>query len=218
MSVDELLKRVRLVINEAEGDSDISLLSADTRRLDDSIKELLPRAVSFIQKNKGATAGRVNTKSITPSSLNVTDNGSGGGQMVLPADFVELVSLQLAGWLSPANRLCAHNSREAVWQQNTYTRAGSSKPVCIASFAPTGERYAVLFPLPDGNGARVRHFVYEALFDAADGLNGYDSGMDDAVVYACASLLYTMFERYDAASAMLSQALAACGGQSGKQQ
>ena len=131
---------------------------------------------------------------------------------------VELVSLQLVGWLSPANRLCAHNSREAVWQQNTYTRAGSSKPVCIASFAPTGERYAVLFPLPDGNGARVRHFVYEALFDAADGLNGYDSGMDDAVVYACASLLYTMFERYDAASAMLSQALAACGGQSGKQQ
>ena len=218
MSVDELLKRVRLVINEAEYDSEVTLLSVDTRRIDDCIKGLLPSAVSFIQKNKGSSGCRVNTKSVTPSSLSVTDNGSGGGQIVLPNDFVELVSLQLEGWLSPVCRLHPNDSREAAWLQNTYTRAGACRPVGIAAFTSSGARCAMLFPLPGGNGSKVRHFVYEAIFNAADGLNGYDSGMEDAVVYACASLLYTMFERYDAANAMLSQALAACGGRLVKQE
>lgn len=218
MESAELLKRVRIVINEAANDSNVSLLSVDTRRLDDSIMELLPRAVKFIQKNKSTEGGRVNTRSVTPSGLNVMANAIGGGQLLLPADFVQLVSLQLNGWQSPVCRLHAHDSREAAWQRNEYTRAGCCRPVCIESFTPGGERCALLFPLPANEGAKVNHFIYEAAFNAADGLDGYDDGMVDAVVYACASLLYTMFERYDAANAMLSQALAACGGQIGKKQ
>ena len=218
MDSTELLRKVRIVINEAANDNDVSLLSADTRRLDDSIMELLPRAVMFIQKNKGAAAGRVNTRSVAPSDMNITANAIGGGQLPLPADFVQLVSLQLDGWQSPVCQLHAHDSREATWQRNGYTRAGCCRPVCIESFTPDGERCALLFPLPADDGAKPSHFIYEAAFNAADGLNGYDDGMVDAVVYACASLLYTMFERYDAANAMLAQALAACGGQIGKQQ
>ena len=217
MECKELLRKVRLVINEAADDGDVSLLSVDTRRLDESIVELLPKAVLFIQKNKGATAGRVNAKSVNQSNLNVVSNGSGAGLLTLPADFVDIVSLRLNGWHSPACQLYAHNSREANWQRNEYTRAGNYRPVCIEAFTTNGERCAMLFPLPAGNGAKVEHFVYEAAFDAAEGLNACDDGMVDAVVYECASLLYTMFERYDAANAMLSQALAACGGQIGKQ-
>ena len=216
MDCSELLKKVRLVINEAENDNDVSLLSADTRLLDDSILELLPRAVSFIQKSKGASAGRVNTKTVAPSALNITVADSGGGQLLLPDDFVSLVSLQLAGWRSPVLRMHPHNSREAVWQHNEYARAGYCRPACVEGFTSSGDRCALLFPLPEGDGAKAKHLIYEAAFNAADGLNGYDDAMVDAVVYECASLLYTMFERYDAANAMLALALAACGGQAGK--
>lgn len=125
MECSELLKKVRLVINEAASDNDVSLLSVDTRRLDDSIMELLPRAVSFIQKNKGVNGGRVNTKAVDSSQLTVKADKSGGALLLLPDDFVELVSLQLGGWLSPVHHLHAHNSREALWQQNEYTRAGN---------------------------------------------------------------------------------------------
>lgn len=216
MDCDELLKKVKIVINEAGDDSDVSLLSADTRRLDDSILELLPRAVSLIQKSKGVVAGRVNTKSPLTSSLDIKSNGEGGGVFVLPDDFVRLVSFQLEGWRSPVNQLYAHNSREAAWQHNEYTRAGVCRPVCFESLNKNGERCAVLYPLPKDEGAKPKYFIYEATFNPADGLNGYDDGMPDAVVYECASLLYAMFERYDAANAMLSQALAACGAQVNK--
>jgi hypothetical protein len=60
------------------------------------------------------------------------------------------------------------------------------------------------------------HFVYETAFNAADSLQGYDEWMVDAVVYQCASMLYTVFERYDAANSMLALALAACGSQAQK--
>lgn len=215
MKSDELLHKVRLVINEVADDGDVSLLSVDTRSLNDSIMELLPRAVLFIQKNKGADAGRVNTREVTPATIAIVADGTGGGELPLPDDFVGLVSVQLNGWQSPVHSLHSHNSREAQWQQNEYTRAGCCRPVCIEAFSSGGGRSALLFPLPDGEGAKLKHLVYEAAFDATDGLKGYDTWMVDAVVYECASLLYTMFERYDAANAMLSLALAVCGGQTG---
>ncbi len=214
MDCDELVKKVRLVINEAENDDDVSLLSVDTRMLDDSIVELLPRAVSFIQKNKGAGSGRVNTKALIPSALNIAIDDSGAGQLLLPDDFAGLVSLQLDGWHSPVFEVFPHNSREAVWQWNNHTRAGCCRPACVEGFTSGGDRCVLLFPRPED--AKVKHFIYEAAFNAADGLNGYDDGMVDAVVYKCASLLYTMFERYDAANAMLALALAACNGQVSK--
>lgn len=198
------------MINEAENDDDVALLSADTRSFDESIMELLPRAVSLVQKNRGAR--RVNTRAADIQAADIIPDDSGCGMLALPDDFVDLVSLRLAGWNSPVYRLFAHNSREAIWQQNAFTRAGCCRPVCIEAFAPDGGRMAMLCPLPDGDGGNPEHFVYEAAFNAEEGLDGYDDGMPDAVVYACASLLYSVFERYDAANAMLSLALAACGG------
>ena len=218
MSCDELLHKVRIVINEAADDNDVSLLSVDTRRLDDCIMELLPKAVLFIQNNKAAGAGRVNTKSVPVSGLNIVADDSGGGILLLPDDFVDLVSLQLRGWHSPVWRFHRHNSREAHWQLNECTRAGCCRPVCVEGFTANSKRCLILYPLPDGDAALPRHFIYEAAFNATDGLSGYDDCMADAVVYECASLLYTMFERYDAANAMLSLALAACGGHNGKKQ
>lgn len=216
MDCSELIKKVKLVINEAGDDGDVSLLSADTRSLDDTIAELLPRAVTFIQKNKGSGGGRVNTKAAAPSALTITADGEGGGTLLLPADFVALVSLQLAGWYTPVHHLYAHDSREAAWQRNEYTRAGCHRPVCVETFMSAGERCAQLFPLPSGNAGMPVHFVYETAFNVADGLQGYDEWMVDAVVYQCASMLYTVFERYDAANSMLALALAACGSQAGK--
>ena len=216
MECSELINKVKLVINEAGDDGNVSLLSADTRSLDETIAELLPGAVTFIQKNKGRGAGRVNTKSPAPSALEITAGSAGGGALLLPGDFVALVSLQLCGWNRPVSSICAHDSREAAWQRNEYTRAGCCKPVCIEAFTPEGERCAQLFPFPAGDGAKPLHFVYEAAFDAGAGLAGYDTWMVDAVVYRCASQLYTQFERYEAAASMLALALAACDSQAGK--
>lgn len=211
---DELVRRVRVVINEATDDGDVSLLSVDTRSLDDTILELLPQAVTFIQKNKGAGVGCVNAKNARISTLSVAPN-SGGGIIALPDDFVELVSLKLEKWQSPVHAVHAHDSREAVWQQNEYTRAGYCRPVCVEMFTPGGIRCLLLYPFEQDDPANPESFVYEACFNVSDGLNCQSNAVADAVVYKCASLLYTVFERYDAANSMLALALAACGGQVG---
>ena len=209
---DELVRRVRVVINEAADDGDVSLLSVDTRSLDDTILELLPQAVTFIQKNKGTGVGCVNAKSARISTLSVAPN-SGGGIIALPDDFEELVSCKLEKWQKPVSTVYAHDSREAAWQQNEYTRAGYCKPVCVEMFTPGGVRCLLLYPFVQGDMPNPQIFLYEACFNESDGLNCQSNAIADAVVYKCASLLYTVFERYDAANSMLALALAACGGQ-----
>ena len=214
---DELVRRVRVVVNEAADDEDVSLLSVDTRSLDDTILELLPQAVAFIQKNKGAGVGCVNARSAKLSMHNVTLYNN-GGLLVLPDDFEELVSLKLDKWQTPVCTVHAHDSREASWQQNEFTRAGYSRPVCVETFTPGGIRCLHLYPFAQNDPSTPECFIYEARFNETDGLNCHSNAIADAVVYKCASLLYTVFERYDAANSMLALALAACGGQVEKKQ
>ena len=217
IDTEELVRRVRVVINEAADDGDVSLLSVDTRSLNDTILELLPQAVTFIQRNKEDGVGCVNAKSARISTLNLAPN-SGGGIMALPDDFEELVSLQLEKWQAPVHVVHAHDSREAAWQQNEYTRAGYSRPVCIETFTPGGIRCLLLYPFVQGDPSNTGNLLYESCFDEGDGLNCQSNAIADAVVYKCASLLYTVFERYDVANSMLALALAACGGQFGKKE
>ena len=45
-----LVEKVRVLLNEADGDSGVSLISDDTLLLDKHIKALLPEAVLFVQR------------------------------------------------------------------------------------------------------------------------------------------------------------------------
>ena len=214
---NELVRRVRVVINEVADDGDVSLLSVDTRSLDDTILELLPQAVAFIQKNKGIGVGCVNARSARNSAQNVVPHLD-GGLIALPDDFEELVSFTLEKWQTPVYKVHAHNSCEAAWQRNEYTRAGYCRPVCVETFTPGGIRCLLVYPFAENDPSAPENFIYEARFNESDGLNNQSDAIVDAVVYKCASLLYMVFERYDAANSMLTLALAACGGQVGKKQ
>ena len=130
--------------------------------------------------------------------------------MNLPDDFVELVCCKLDTWKRPCLTIFPARSPQADRQYNEATRAGVYKPVCVEGVMAAGYRTIELFPMPAES--KVEDFFYEALFDVNDGLNRCDKNMVDAVVYACASLLYNMFERYDAANAFMSYAMALCKG------
>ena len=74
ISTDDIVKRVRVLINEAEEDKSISLLTEDARCFDKSIRTLIPQAVSIIQGSK-LPGKRVNVRSVVPSSA-VTFTGN----------------------------------------------------------------------------------------------------------------------------------------------
>ena len=210
MTSDELVKMVRQVINETDDDAGVSLLTPDRLSFDENILVLLPRAVAFVQQCKPA-ASRVNVKSLPGSSVTVVASGDGTGCVVLPDDFVAPVSVSLVGWKRPCTRFYARDSHRALLQQNRTAAAGNCRPVCIDDINASGVRCVRLSPVPVEETAVVDKFVYEAVFNPDEGLGLYDAAMVDAVVYECAALLYTMFERHDTANSYHSLALARCG-------
>lgn len=208
----DIVGRVRRLLNEAESDERLSLLSEDTRSIDLHILALLPQAVALTQKNKGDGCGCVNARSADCASVRVADGGNGSALLELPADFVSLVSLQLEGWRRPCTEQHAQSSTVAVAQCNADTRAGVCRPVAVEGTGADGARVLMLYPAVHAGAPALGHFVYEAEFNADDGLDGCSGQLADAVAYNCAALLYSVFERPDAANMFLSLAMALCNG------
>lgn len=214
IATDELVKRVRCLLNEAEEDARLSLLNEDTRSINAHVLKLLPQAVALVQKNKAQGLGCVNPKSVDAETGNLIDCGNGMAKLVLPNDFVALVSLRLKGWKRSCCYLLAEDSFEAMVLNNGYVGSGVHRPVCVEGVADDGARVVFLSPLPKGETAQLEHFVYEAAFDVESGLAGNNMLLADAVAYYCAALLYSVFERHDQANAFLSLATLLCNGKS----
>lgn len=216
ITAGELVKRVRRLLNEAEEDAHLSLLSEDTRSIDEHILRLLPQAVALVQKNKAPGSGNVNPRAVGAASAVIADCGDGTALLQLPADFAFLVSLQLKGWKRPCRAMLAPDSSEAVARRNGYVPAGVCRPLCVESVADDGSRAVLLSPLPAGEAPALEHFVYEASFDASEGLEGCNALLADAVAYYCAALLYSVFEHQAQANAFLSLATLLCNGKMGE--
>ena len=209
ITTDELVKKVRLLVNEPDEDASLDLLSEDTRSIDSTIRGLLGDAVLFVQQHK--EQGAVNPKEYAPADGALTDNGDGTGDILLPADFVELLQVQLKGWERPCTQLFPASSAVALAQGNVNTRGGCSRPVCVEGMNAEALPVMRYYSLPAGTVPVVQNFVYEAAFDEAVGLNTRPSNpLVQAVVYECASLLYNVFEKSAAASNFMTLALSWC--------
>ena len=209
ITTDELVKKVRLLVNEPDNDATLNLLSEDTRSIDCTIKGLLGDAVLFVQQHKDR--GAVNPKGYEPATSSLTDNGDGTGEILLPADFVDLLQLQLEGWERACTQLFPALSPVALAQSNVNTRGGCSRPVCVEGVNADGCPVLRYYSLPAGTAPVVQSFVYEASFDEAKGLNIRPSNpLVQAVVYECAALLYNVFEKSAAANAFMALALSWC--------
>jgi hypothetical protein len=99
----------------------------------------------------------------------------------------------------------------ALAQSNKYTRGGCCKPVCVEGVDAQGKREARYYSLPAGREPVVENFVYEAAFNASEGLLCEpENPLVWAVVYQCAGLLYNVFERREAANAFMALAASWC--------
>ncbi len=210
ITADFIIDKVRLLINETTGEEALAQLSEDTRSIDVTIAGLVGDAVLFVQQNK--SCGALNPKSCAADKIAVTARGDGGGEIVLPDDFVSLLSLQMKGWMRPCTQLVPAGMPLAAAQGNVLTRGGCSKPVCVEGFSADGAPVLRFYSLPEGEMPLVEHFVYEAAYDAKVGINCPPSNpLLTAVAYECAALLYNVFENSAAANAFMALALSWCG-------
>ena len=207
ITTEELIRKVRYLINETEDDNGVSLITDDIRSINDTIMELLPQAVALVQKQRN---GRyVNVKTVLSDSDALCESADGFMAVALPSDFADIVSVRLDSWKIPCVEISSFNSAEALYKFDKGRVPVSSKPACVEDVTGNGQRIIKLYPSEESD--TLNHFVYEAQFDVAEGLNMCDNSMADAVSYVCAALLYNVFERYDAAKSFMSLATALCG-------
>lgn len=208
ITTENLYRKVRQLINETDDAASVTMLSEDTRSLDEHIAALMPDAVLFIQKNKGW--GNVNPKSLFISSEEIIQNEDGTGIMLLPDDFVALTVLEMEGWQRPCTSLYPATSAMAAAQYNPHTRAGFCKPVCVEHVSVNGKRALCYYSLPPDTTPVVKKFIYEACYNPMNGLSGDDVALHNAVAYQCAAFLFGMFERGNNAEYFSKIAAALC--------
>lgn len=207
IATNDLVKKVRRLINESDDDVTISLITDDLRSIDDTILELMPQAVAIVQKQ---SRGRyVNAKTLLSDGVNLVESIDGFKAVVLPSDYANLVSVRMKSWKMPCFEVSLPDSADVLYKFNKKSSAVSLRPVCVEDFASDGVKILKLFPA--SNSDKLDYFVYEANFNVAEGLNLCDSRMVDAVLYVCVALLYNVFERYDAAKSFMTFATALCG-------
>ena len=199
----ELVKKVRTLLNEAEQEG-VSLITGDTLLLDKHIAVLLPEAVLFIQMNKAQ--GVLNAKSLANCTLKV--DGDGGAVVQLPDDYIRLVSIKVDSWKRPCTKSYPQGSVIANLQCDKYMRTGNYSPVCIEGADAAGCLTLKLYPAE--TASVVESLLYEARYNASEGLAGGCEPLIKAVAYQCAALVCSVYERHDTANVFLSLAAALC--------
>lgn len=188
MTQDEIIAKVRLIMNEVGADQVLSLLNEDLVKLDEYIGGCISDAVNIIAANSKFACVNKKSKTFTDSDVKSYDNGS--GYIVLPDDYISLIALKMDGWNRTVLNAAHGGSELALAQYNKYTRAGKNKPVCVLAESKEGK---ILELYPVHGDSKVEMFLYEAKY--SDGITGNpEEPISIAICYMCASLVYSIFE------------------------
>lgn len=168
MSEDEIIKKVRAILNEHGGDDAISI-ATDRVLLKDYIKSAIPDAVVMLAQ-KGYR-------------VNVCDFGYiNDGRIAISEKFISLLCLKLDTWKKAVNRIVEVGSPEYLMAMNEFTKPGPNSPVCF-------RENDTLVCLPMGN---IGIGAYNGTFDSAEGITA-EPKEATAVCYMTAALVLGMF-------------------------
>lgn len=204
MTEQEIVDKVKAIMNEIGEEENLSLLSEDTVKIEEYIKSAIPDAVALVQLNSPVRC--VNKKMGAVNSGNA--DSSGKCVVALPADYVTLIAIKLSEWKRACVTAYAMSSEEYKRQCNPYTKAGSNKPVCVLGYSNTGAKELWLYSVKESGNFNVELFVYESKYDSTQGLDLENNDpIAISVCYMTASLVYSYFENKPTADEMKAVAL-----------
>lgn len=203
MTEQEIINKVKAILNEIGEEENFSLLSEDTVKIEEYIKASIPDAVSLVQMNSPVRC--VNKKNGVTSTLTVKDD-EGRGSVAVPDDFVSLIAIRLSHWKRTCITAFDMDSEEYRRQCNPYTKVGCYNPVCIMEYDNSGNRVLMLYSAKEG--VTLDMFVYEARYKSGESLDvGSNEPIAQAICYMVASLVYSIFENKETAQEMRSIAV-----------
>lgn len=199
MTEQEIIAKVRAIMNEIGEEAKLSLLGEDTIKLDEYIKSAIPDAVNIIIANSPVRCVNKKLGSTTP----VVPGENGKGYIMLPDDYVSLIAFKLSGWKRMTAILYPITSEEYKVQSNEFTRSGTHKPMCFLNYNETGQKILEYYAIGTTNPVTVETFVYEGKYNSEEGIDlAANDPLAIAICYMCASLVYSIFENKETAKEM----------------
>lgn len=188
MTRQEVIDKVRTIMNETGQEEQLSLLSEDTVKLDEYISSVIPDAVNILSANENVDPF------LLPCGSSSSGSQSSDGTctvVTLPSDFLRFVAARCSGWKREVQRVFPYGGEEYKIQHNSVTTGGVNKPSCV--FAHNGSSKCVeCFP-----AGSLLYFNYvrktsESTLDSS--LSALDGALTGALCYLCAYLVYNIFE------------------------
>jgi len=194
VSVEELIKEVRITLDENQTESSYLETSTDNMELDEIIRaKLVDAARSIIET---APVDLLEAVSLPTGTETLKTNADGSGYVVLPDDFLRLVRFKLKGWRRAVVYVEAEGSEGDEIQRNEFTRGTYIKPSCVFSHDGDGNRIMEYFTAGRNSDGSFDHTVETALYAPApsiddstgNGTVGIPHLLRPCIVYYCAGL------------------------------
>lgn len=193
--VDELIKEVRITLDENSVQNEYLESSTDNMELDEIIREKLIDAIRFIIES--APIKMLSADALTlVSDEDIIAEEDGSGYFKLPDDFLRFVSFKLSSWCRAVNDVAEEGSDIDKLQRNKLSRGTPLKPVCVYSHDSEGNRTIEYFTAGKDSAGVYNHEVEKALYiaypvvetGADDDKVRFSSLLKFAIINYCAGL------------------------------
>lgn len=160
--IEELVEEVRITIDENREEYSYFHNSSDNMELNEIIRTKLLDAIRFILESCPVSL-------LSPIAITLPENGhikndDGTGAIILPEDFLRLVSFQLSTWNRAVVNVAEEGSNTYLIQRNRYTRGTPIKPICVFSHNDKGKRTMEYFTAGKDHEGNVNHSIRGALY------------------------------------------------------
>lgn len=194
VSMEDLIRDVRIALDENAAQSTYIQSNADNLELDDIISAKLPDAARDVTES-------AEVQLLEPDAMTTTfTKTEAGGTLTVPDDFLRIVSLKLKGWNRSVTMVAGEGSDIELMQRNKYTRGTSMKPVCVLTHTSDGKKVIECF----GTGDSVERALYMPIPKVDGGYLPISRLLRQAIVRRTAGLVLTSRGETERAAAFLS--------------
>lgn len=183
---EELIKQVRVTIDENQLETDYLKSDTNNLELDDIIRSKLPDAIRIVLENAPAWMVEGKPMSVQPSWLSSKSDGTGFIKM--PDDFLRILKIKMEGWTVAVDEPVQDGTPVAIRQKCKHTRGNPIKPVCVLTINGTGNVVLEYYSVEPGRTAKVEYAIYVAKPTLVEQSYDIPSLLRSSIVNYCAAL------------------------------
>ena len=196
MQRQQIINEVKIKLEESHPYEDVEVINSPL------IKELLDECTDETQLL--APVYLLQPEEHAVSTNDIVENPDNTGYIVLPDDFLRLVSFKMSAWKKALIEAISEDHPKYNLQKNIYTRGGISKPVAVIRYEPGENNRKVIeyYSVTNNN-----HNVDRLLYVNRKKAENLQNDLVDPLTWICASKVLEIEGEPQAAESAMKKAL-----------